>query len=130
MAKIELTDHTTLLAVHRALLELKSVTCPNDPAVIGSPLVASFANCVLDALIESELENGNTERADSWETWRRLDETRPEWQLVVQQLALGSNWRQMSREKRHEFVLALVSPFTVTAKQLDRLVLEGDALHL
>ncbi len=126
---VEILDYYELLAVHRALQELKWIEHPRDPAVIGSPYVAKFAHRVLDALIEIERGKGNHDAANAWKTWRQIDETRAEWNSIQRQIQLTLDWNQMDKKDKQHHVKNIASPFTITLDKINILVAEGDQFH-
>lgn len=121
-ARLTINDYDELVAVHRALLELKTISNPNDEAVIGSPLVAQFAHRLLDTIIEADRERVGNDSASRWNSWRLLDESRREWGLIANQIANVDNWDRMSSEQRREYITNVASPFKLSEAQLDSLV--------
>lgn len=120
--RVAINDYNELLAVHRALLELKTITEPFDEAVIGSSIVAGFANRLLDAIIEMEKEKSGEEGARKWAAWRSIDESRREWTLIANQIAIIDDWDKMSLQQKREYVVNIASPFTLTVSQIDALI--------
>lgn len=129
MSLVEISDSRELLAVHRALMELRSVKEPNNVDVIGSRFVAQFAHRVLDALIELEEKQGNVERVNQWKTWRTIDESRSEWGLLQHRIRSVHHWEQISEENRRGYINDVASPFILSSEQVELFLQYGDNFH-
>ncbi len=126
---VEISNIYELLAVHRALLELKYIEHPNSPEVVGSPFVAQVAHRILDALIDHERRQENTDGVKKWETWRLLDEDRREWKAIERQIKASSNWGRMNEDQKRQYVLDIAIPFKLASEKLAALITKGDEFH-
>jgi hypothetical protein len=117
---VSIESHNELLALHRALMELHFVETPNDAAVYGSPLVAAIANRVFEAIIDCEKASGAVDNVEKWKSWRKLDESRREWQVLSRQIR-AFKLSTLSAEQRTDFIRALASPFLLSEEQLAQL---------
>jgi hypothetical protein len=108
--KFVVEDRNELLSLHRALLEAKFSNDPNDPAVIGSKIIADLSNRVVDSLIRSESETG-----EKWEKWRKnsISVNRREWKIALNSIP-HKKWAEWDKERKINFIEILFSPFQLT----------------
>lgn len=124
---LEIQDYNELMALHKLLMERHYKLEFHSDELIGSSYLADLSNRVLDNLIKYDEEKGGPERTQSWKRWRALDSTRPEWSMLLQRLkGIGKWWRRQSVDEKKNYILILLSPYTVTLEQLNELVTYGD----
>lgn len=106
---LKFDEYYRLLALHRALMEAKFCEVPSDLPVSGSPFVAEIAHKVVEALLEWKKAEGGE---GSWDEWRRIDASRPEWRIAVLRAAQGESWVKLDSATKAELSRNLLSPFT------------------
>jgi hypothetical protein len=110
---VRLSGYPELLAVHRALMEAKFREAPNDPVLLGSPLLADVANRVVDALIGLDSQRHGSAGRDRWVEWRQLSPERREWKLAIQAVSSAESWSKWSQAERRSYVITVLAPFTL-----------------
>ena len=113
-----------LHALHRAIMSAKSTPNPVDPAINGSPHIASVANRVLDLIIEVEQES--SERVRLWGEWRTIDNSRREWKVAFDFIDY-KKWSTWDTRRKREFAMILLSPFKFDEQVLAEFVAEADS---
>jgi len=114
------TDYFILLALHKAILEVKFSDNQTSLELFGSPFLASAANQITEILIakEAALDIGSSN--ESWKKWRAIDESRREWGIAIIRTAQHSTiWRSWTDEERKDFARIALSPFTVSEQLLN-----------
>ncbi|WP_432664634.1 hypothetical protein R9X47_00150 [Wukongibacter baidiensis] len=67
--EVIISGHFELLALHKALMEAKFHTYPENLLISGSPFIADICNRVVDALTEVESQK-NPSKREGWTQWR------------------------------------------------------------
>jgi len=93
-------------ALHKAIMQAK-FTKDADPSLSGSPHLASVANVLVEKMIESCPE-------EEWGQWRKIDQTRAEWQLIVERIQTSRLWPTWSLGEKNKFIDLLIAPLTIT----------------
>lgn len=115
------SDPMHLLALHKAIMEAKFHESPENQDVLGSPLLASIADQVMDAIINGEDAAGNTSKAAAWRTFRRLSSNTWIADRVRGQVVQNQNWRSWDDKTRIQYITCAVAPFQATESKLDTL---------
>ena len=126
MTQVVVSEYGELLALHRVFMELHFLMAPNDRDIIGSTFVANVSHRVLDAIIENDENTGRSHVAEQWRKWRRLDRTRREWPLLIQQLLLIEEWQAMTLELKRETIRCHASPFELDIDEVIRELERGN----
>jgi len=105
-----ITDNYELIALHRSLFEAQFTVEPHSRDVPGSPLLASLANRVVDAL---------TQQDPRWSEWRIAANHPDRVQIVRRRLPEEPGWSGMSQAERETHVRNHLAP----------LIPDGDLLH-
>ena len=125
--KLEITEYPVLLALHRVIMEAKFNPSVNDKLILGSPFVAKIANQVAEAIIESEVLNGDEAARDRWVNWSQLTPHRREWAITILHiLDHRDSWNSLDSEKKREFATLFLSPFSLTEEMLNEFIRQVD----
>lgn len=119
---LEIYDYYELLALHRALLESKFCSEPNDMDVSGSPIIAKLHRNVVDLLIAAEIDRYGITARDNWDKWLRLDSERREWQVALSRARSHSRLELMNESDRRQHIINLLSPFHVSEDQVNQFI--------
>lgn len=113
-----------LHALHRAIMSAKFTPNPEDPAINGSPHIASVANRVLDLIIE--VEQKSSEGVRLWEEWRTIDNSRREWRVAFDFMDY-KKWSTWDARRKREFARIVLSPFKFDEQVLAEFVAEAES---
>lgn len=97
-------DYYELLALHKALLEAKFHTDPDNEEISGSPLVANTCIQVRDLLLQSE-------KAAQWEDWFQLKNRRDYRATAIMRMSKDRRWEKASDEERKRIAGDYLAPF-------------------
>ena len=97
-------DYYELLALHKALLEAKFHTKPDNEEISGSPLVANTCIQVRDLLLQSE-------KAAQWEDWFQLKNRRDYRATAIMRMSKDRRWEKASDEERKRIAGDYLAPF-------------------
>ena len=104
MSAFEIKNEKELVVLHRALFAAKFPGANQDPALIGSPVLANLANRVVQALSESQ-------KQENWEEWRQAEKHEHIIQFVKKQIGtVSSLWETWSEEEKESYISYLLSP--------------------
>ena len=113
-------DPAELVALQRALQVALRCEDAEDPAVVGSPIVAALAHRVVDALIAAEERRGRgTQR---WRSWRLVDSHPDVLAFVERRKASTPSWSTLAVDARRALVESWIAPLVADATLLDALV--------
>lgn len=111
---LQLSSYPELIALHKALLEAKFNSMPNDLLIAGSPYVAQIANQVIETVIQLETAKGDANAEGKWKEWRRINPSRREWQVAIDRVKeTKDTWMRWSNEEKASYVRVVLSPFTI-----------------
>ena len=113
-------DPAELVALQRALQVALRCEDADDPAVVGSPIVAALAHRVVDALIAAEERRGRG--AQRWRSWRLLSAHPEALALVERRKASMPGWSALAVDARRALVESWIAPLVADATLLDALV--------
>ena len=99
--QIIVSDPHELIALHRALFEAQFSATPLDKDVPGSPLLASLANRVVEALSHQD---------PRWLDWRVASMHPERVRIVRERLPNDRRWKHMSLAEREEHVKIHLAP--------------------
>lgn len=126
-AGLTVSNPMELLALHKAIMEAKFHENPENQDVLGSPLLAAIADQVMDAIINAEDAVGNSSKASSWRTFRRLSSNTWIAERVYRQVVRNPNWRAFDDVSRTRYLICALAPFQATSSELDNLRQRIDA---
>ena len=112
-------DYYGLLNLHKALLEAKFHTMPENELVSGSPLIADIYIQVRDLLIGSD-------KGSQWNDWFQL-RNRPD--RKKQAIILMKNcdcWSKATFDEKKEIASNYLAPFLFSDEELEDVILEAN----
>ncbi len=115
-------NYYELLALHRAVMESKFSIDLNDPAIEGSPLVATVANQIVEALTEMEVAKEGEAARLKWQEWRKMSLDRREYKIVQAKLRSNTAWKTWRFDKQVKHVKDLASPLQVSDELIGNLL--------
>ncbi|MCW5574878.1 MAG: hypothetical protein KIT13_02170 [Burkholderiales bacterium] len=130
MPLFEIDDPNELWVLWRLVVEAKFHSNPDDGELWGSPYVHALATRIDQALLNAHESSGDRQFIDGHLRWRRSLPENAILGALKQRLKTAAStawWRQMTEEKRIEFVRGCVSPFEPGREFLASLVREAEA---
>ena len=115
-AHFAVTDKYELIALHRALFEAQFSENPLDRDVSGSPLLASLANRLVDALTEID---------PRWADWREAEEHPDRVAIAKARLLARPGWASLPHEEKLKSINNQLAPLIPSAALIVELM--GDA---
>ena len=113
-------DYYQLLNLHKALLEAKFHTNPDNELVSASPLVASVYIQVRNLLLRSG-------RSEQWEEWFQL-KNRPEYRRrAILRLLKSKRWSKASPKERRKIMEDHLAPFIYSEEELCQALSDAEA---
>lgn len=111
-------DYWGLLNLHKALLEAKFHTTPDNEYVVGSPLIANIYIQVRDLLIESD-------KGSQWKDWFQLS-NRPDrkHQSVTLIRKCDEHWNKATADEKSEIAANYLAPFLFDDEELKNVIIE------
>jgi len=123
----QIDDYNELMALHKLLMERHYKMEFHSNELIGSKFIADISNRVLDSLIKIDEEQKKLEKVKSWQKWRELEPSRPEWDMLLFRIKnIGEWWRKHTIEERNKYILIFISPYTVSPENMEKLLDFGD----
>ena len=115
-------DYWRLLNLHKALLEAKFHTNPDNELVAGSPLVADVYIQIRELLLQSD-------KSEEWKEWFQL-KNRSDWKRrAILLMKKDHRWKKASSEKR-KIAGDYLAPFIYSEIELDEVVAEADEISM
>lgn len=112
-------DYYGLLNLHKALLEAKFHTNPDNELVSGSPLVAEVYIQVRDLLMKSD-------KSQQWEDWFQL-KNRPDYrECAIIRMKKCDRWSNASSDEKKKIAGNFLAPFLYDEEELNEVVAEMD----
>ena len=123
--KIEIEDYYVILNLHKALLEAKFHTNPDNINVCFSPIIADFCNELVDtlAIIDEERDNKNVGK---WDDWRMLKNQSFYRDRALKNAILYDRWIKMNNEQKATMTKNLLSPFKATDEEIESFIKDVD----
>lgn len=119
MLTIEKYDE--LLALNRALMEVRYLARGVDSATRGSAFLSSIHSRVVDELVGYHESRGESHKADAWREWRRLATRNIERPSIVAHLV--SMWPQLKTvEQKRKVVVNQARPFIFSDGEIGALI--------
>lgn len=115
---IRIDNYYELLALHKTLMAVKFDEQGCLPEAQGSPLTASLAFKVFDALVGHNVHEGNQAQADEWLSWQTADGSRIETKLLLQHITELDWWCSAGASQREDYVRDFMAPLILTEQAL------------
>lgn len=112
-------DYYSLLNLHKALLEAKFHTMPENELVSGSPLVANTYIKVRDLLIESD-------KGNQWKEWFQLSNRPDRRNQAVILIKKCERWNKATADEKREIASDYLAPFLFDDDELEVVIAEVD----
>jgi len=112
-------DYYSLLNLHKALLEAKFHTMPENELVSGSPLVANIYIQVRDLLIESD-------KGSQWKDWFQLSNRLDRRNQAVFMMKKCRDWKKATADEKKKIASNYLAPFIFDDEELKNVIEEVD----
>ena len=113
-------DYYGLLNLHKALLEAKFHTMPDNELVAGSPLVADLYIQVRDLLIESD-------KGGEWKDWFQLSNRPDRKEQAIILMRRDRIWNKAAYDEKSKIASAFLAPFLFSEEELENVIAEVDS---
>ena len=112
-------DYYELLNLHKALLEAKFHTMPDNELIAGSPIIAGIHIQIRELLIKSD-------RGSAWKEWFLL-RNRPDYRhRAILLMKNGKAWTVASTDKKREIASSYLAPFLFEETELLDVIAAAD----
>lgn len=112
-------DYYGLVNLHKALLEAKFHTMPENELVSGSPLVAGLYIQVRDLLMESD-------KGREWKEWFQLGNRPDRRSQAIILMRKCKRWNQAPCDEKSKIARAFLAPFLFDDEELKKVIAEAD----
>ena len=110
---IEIDDYWELLALHKAIMEVKFGKVENRE-FLTSPFLASVAKKVLIALVEADRKKNGSDKASGWDSWKIVDESRSEWVKLLKFIDENERYKTLSNDDVAREIRDVLSPLEIS----------------
>lgn len=114
-------DYYGLLNLHKALLEAKFHTMPDNKMISGSPLIANIYIQIRDLLLESD-------KGREWRDWFQLSNRPDRRNQAVILMKECRGWSKADADKKREIASSYLAPFLFDEDALMSIIAEVDIL--
>lgn len=112
-------DYYGLLNLHKALLEAKFHTMPDNELVSGSPIIANIYIQVRDLLITSD-------KGDQWKNWFQLGNRLDRKRQAIALMKNDESWSNATIGEKEKIASNYLAPFIFDEKELEGVIAEVD----
>ena len=112
-------DASGLLNLHKALLEAKFHTTPENELVAGSPAVAKIYTQVRDLLIEDDPDG-------RWKDWFLLKNRPDRRDQAIALMQKSKRWNTVGYDEKRKIACDFLAPFLFDAEELENVIEEAD----
>ena len=112
-------DYYGLINLHKALLEAKFHTMPDNELVAGSPLIADLYIQVRDLLMESDTGSG-------WKEWFQLSNRPDRKEQAIILMRRDKIWNKAAHDEKSKIARAFLAPFIFSEEELENVIAEVD----
>jgi hypothetical protein len=120
MFKID--NYYDLLAIHRALMEVKFSKSIQDASLVYSPIISKISIMIVNEIITTLEKEGKLDDANKWKNWMILDESRQEWDCIVNNIYSILSWNRMTDKDKEDCIVLLASPLSLNSDKIKRLL--------
>lgn len=110
-------DYYGLLNLHKALLEAKFHTMPDNEEVSGSPFVAELCIQVRDLLIESD-------KGIQWKSWFQLSNRPDRRNQAIILMRKCKRWNKAASDEKSKIACNFLAPFLFDEQELKKVITE------
>ncbi len=119
---LKIENYNELLGLHKTIMSSKFDPVPWIPEVQGSPFSSSIAFKVVKLIINWWENQGNKKEAEKWRKWQKANENRREYELLLSRIKNSSNWINLNKISRQEFVINFMAPFQLDSDLLEKTI--------
>lgn len=112
-------DYYGLLNLHKALLEAKFHTTPENELVPGSPLVANLYIQVRDLLMDSD-------KGSEWKDWFQLSNRPDRRNQAIVLMRKDKRWNKATFDEKRKIAQDFLAPFLFDEEELKNVITEVD----
>lgn len=112
-------DDSDLLNLHKALLEAKFHTEPENELVAGSPVVANICMQVRDLLMEDDPDG-------RWRDWFLLKNRPDRRDQAIVLMRKSKRWNTAGDNEKRKIARDFLAPFLFDAKELENVIEKAD----
>lgn len=123
--EVVISDYYELLALHKALIEAKFHTEPENLLISGSPYIADICNKVVQALIEIETQK-DASKQNRWMEWLNIKNQKTFWNRAIKYAQEFNLWDRMNNNEKKKYVMCLLAPFKFNEEDIVRFISEVD----
>lgn len=118
---VDIEDYWELLALHKAIMAAK-FGGESNKEMLTSPFLASAAKKVLQAIVDAERKKGGDAKVASWETWKKADENRNEWDKLIDVIEQSERYETLDDNDIAREIRDILSPLEITDNQISVLI--------
>jgi hypothetical protein len=123
---LTIDSYDDLLALNRALMEVRYLARDVDSATRGSAFLSSVHSRIIDALIDYHDRRGESRKAEAWREWRQFAARSIEKESIVAYLA--SVWPHLTvTEQKREVAVNQARPFSFSDDEITALIEQIDS---
>lgn len=112
-------DYYGLLNLHKALLEAKFHTAPDNELIAGSPLIANVYIKIRNLLIASD-------KGSEWRDWFQLSNRLDRRNQAIFLMSKCRHWGKATSDKKREIASNYLAPFLFDDEELMNVIEEVD----
>lgn len=112
-------DASELLDLHKALLEAKFHTAPENELVAGSPVVANICIQVRDLLIEGDPDG-------RWREWFLLKNRPDRRAQAIVLMRKAKRWNKAANDEKRKIARDFLAPFLFDEEELENVIEEAN----
>lgn len=112
-------DYFGLLNLHKALLEAKFHTTPDNELVSGSPIIANLYIQVRDLLMESD-------KGSQWKNWFQLSNRPDRRNQAIILMRKSKRWNKATLDEKSKIACDFLAPFLFSEEELKNIIAEVD----
>lgn len=122
---LEIRDYHELLALNRALMEVRYLANDVDDATRGSSFLSQIHERTIEAIKMCLLDAKKGSEAAAWDDWARLDGRKNEILRIIEYLT--PLWpRLTSAVQKRKVLVNQLRPFSFRNEDIDQLIVELD----
>ena len=119
---IDVENKNELLAIHKLICAVKRSDDPDLPEALFSPFIASFADKVISAIIQTEINEGNLELAEQWKNSINVDNESILTEKFKKVIKDSTWWESLSEDEKRTFIWIFFSPCKPTKETFGALI--------
>lgn len=124
---LEVSDYQELLALNRALMEVRYLARGVDDATRGSSHLSHVHERIIEAIKDSLRVAGTPGQVTTWEKWQQLRTREFEIQRVIEYLA--PMWTRLaSADAKREVLINQLRPFSFEENDVETLISRLDQM--